>query len=301
MVISLYTLAPLIQYAESIKEDRYMTIEEMIRRKNELGLTNEEIARRSGVPVGTVQKIFGGFTQSPRYRTLQALEAVLKPDENVPVYADSGDRNAQENVNPQEKLLCEEQAAFGDPGQGHYTLSDYYKLPDDRRAELIDGVFYDMTAPHTDHQMILGQIYTRLLSCITEHHLNCIPFIAPTDVQLDCDEKTMLEPDVFVVCDRKKITKSHIYGAPDMAVEILSASTRKKDMNLKNWKYQNAGVREYWIVDPMKEKIIVYLYGDQPDISIYSFQDKVPVAISGGLCSIDFQEISAYIHFDSDN
>ncbi len=282
-----------------------MTIEEMIRRKNELGLTNEEIARRSGVPVGTVQKIFGGFTQSPRYRTLQALEAVLKPGESAPVYADSEDRNSQENGNTQENLLCEDQSAFGDHGsgknQGNYTLRDYYNLPDDRRAELIDGTFYDMTAPRTDHQMILGQIYTRLLSCIAEHHLNCIPFIAPTDVQLDCDEKTMLEPDVFVVCDRKKITETHIYGAPDMAVEVLSESTRKKDMTLKNWKYQNAGVREYWIVDPMKEKIIVYLYGDQPDISIYSFQDKVPVAISDGLCSIDFQEISAYIHFDSDN
>lgn len=83
-------------------------------------------------------------------------------------------------------------------------------------------------------------------------------FSAPVDVQLDCDEKTMVQPDVLVVCDREKIVPTHVYGAPDLIMEILSPATRKIDMNIKHSKYAAAGVREYWLIDPDKKKIVVY-------------------------------------------
>ena len=76
-------------------------------------------------------------------------------------------------------------------------------------------------------------------------------FSAPVDVQLDCDEKTMVQPDVLVVCDREKIVPTHVYGAPDLIMEILSPATRKIDMNIKHSKYAAAGVREYWLIDPI--------------------------------------------------
>ena len=138
--------------------------------------------------------------------------------------------------------------------QGEYTLEDYYALPEDRRVELIDGVIYDMTAPAWSHQDIAGEIFYQLKKYKEENQLRCSPGIAPIDVQLDRDNRTMVQPDVVIVCDRDKITNKVIYGAPDFVLEILSSSTRRKDMFVKAQKYCNAGVKEYWMVDPEKRK-----------------------------------------------
>lgn len=194
-------------------------------------------------------------------------------------------------------LLKDGSVVYHAKRQGEYTLDDYYAIPDDHRVELIDGVIYDMASPRMIHQLIAGQIYAQLLSCIAGHNPDCVPFIAPADVQLDCDSRTMLQPDVFVMCDRSRILDTHIYGAPDFVVEILSKSTRSKDMGIKQQKYDRAGVREYWIVDPDKKKVIVYIYGDDPDINIYGFTDTIPVAVSKGGCEIDFGKINDSVKF----
>lgn len=259
-----------------------MTIEEMKKQREALGLTYEELARKSGVPAATVQKVFSGTTKSPRYSTLQALEKVLRPEK-------------RSSVNPD--MIRDGNSVYQVKKQGEYTLEDYYKIPEERRVELIDGVIYDMASPLMIHQLIAGQLYAQLLFCISSHELGCVPFIAPADVQLDCDNRTMLQPDVFVVCDRSRILGTHIYGAPDFTVEILSNSTRSRDMYLKHKKYCEAGVKEYWIIDPDKKKVIVYLFGNDPDVNIYGFTDKIPVAISGGVCEIDFARINDYVKF----
>ncbi|MBQ7535333.1 MAG: Uma2 family endonuclease [Stomatobaculum sp.] len=183
------------------------------------------------------------------------------------------------------------------PRQGEYTLEDYYALPDEKRVELIDGVFYDMSSPRTDHQLIAGQIHAMLLNHITSKGGNCIPFIAPCDVNLDRDDRTMVQPDVMVICDRQSIQTRIISGAPDLAIEVISPSTRKKDMILKLHKYSHAGVREYWIVDPITERVIVYPFEEEDFIRIYGFDDKIPVGIFGGDCMIDFNNIKNYIAF----
>ncbi len=116
--------------------------------------------------------------------------------------------------------------------------------------------------------------------------------LSPSDVRLDCDNKTMVQPDLFVLCKGYDVDLQYYSGAPDLAVEILSPSTRSKDMLLKSYKYQNAGVREYWIVDPASEEVIVYDFTDKNLPSKkYTFSDKIPILISGGKCSIDFSKI----------
>ncbi len=85
--------------------------------------------------------------------------------------------------------------------QGEYTLEDYYALPDDQRVELIDGVLYDMSAPYTTHQIASFEICMQLAAYINSQKGLCRALFAPVDVQLDCDDKTMLQPDVLVVCD----------------------------------------------------------------------------------------------------
>lgn len=260
-----------------------MTVEEMRERKRELGYSYEQIAELSDVPVGTVQKVMGGITKSPRYDTLRALEEVF----------------TKKTVG----MVCEPQAAYmanEEPplkNQGEYTLEDYYALPDERRVELIDGVIYDMSSPTHIHQLVGGQIFKVFMNYIDKKKGKCIPAYAPLDVQLDCDDKTMVQPDVLIVCDRDKFERGVVYGAPDLIVEIVSKSTKKKDMTVKLSKYSAAGVREYWVVDPDRRKVIVYDFENDMDVAVYGFENKVPVRIFGGECEVDFREIYEYVAF----
>ena len=183
-----------------------MTIQEMKDRKRELGLSNEEIALRSGVPFSTVQKIFGGITTSPRSKTIKALEAVLSRVEQ------------KGSIIQEESLIQEEPLAYRTKKQGEYTLEDYYAIPDERRVELIDGVLYDMETPSVIHQRILGLLHLLFEECISSHEGDCEVFLSPCDVQLDRDEKTMLQPDLFVLCREYDLKGRSIPGAPDLTV-----------------------------------------------------------------------------------
>lgn len=254
-----------------------MTIKEMQERKKELGLTYAQIAERSGLPVGTVQKVLGGITLTPRYDTIMALESVLGEEQPMAVRESAAPYNVKK--------------------QGEYTLEDYYQFPDDVRLELIDGVIYYMSSPTSAHQLIGGYIYSRLLQHVLNNGGQCLPMIAPMDVQLDCDEKTMVEPDVLIVCDRDKIINRCVYGAPDFIIEILSKSTKKKDSVIKLNKYLNAGVREYWMIDPMKKKVIVYDFDHDEYPVVYGFDGKVPVGIWNGDLAIDFAEVYDHVKF----
>ena len=162
---------------------------------------------------------------------------------------------------------------------------------------MIDGVIYDMAAPTNIHQIIGLEIGTILRDYIKKNKGLCIPLVAPLDVQLDMDDKTMVQPDVLVVCDRSKLKYGRLYGAPDFVVEVLSPSTRKKDMYTKLSKYANADVREYWIVDPETKRILVYNFEGDDFVNLYTFEDKVPVAVFEGKCIVDFAEIYEYIRF----
>ena len=102
----------------------------------------------------------------------------------------------------------------------------------------------------------------------------------------------MVQPDLFVICGEYDRNALCYEGAPDLAVEILSPTTRSKDMLLKLFKYQQAGVREYWIVDPKFNKVTVHYFDtEEYDPKQYSFKDVVPIEISGRQCSIDFKKI----------
>ena len=275
-----------------------MTISEMQERKREFGYSNEQLARLSGVPLSTVRKVMGGITKAPRHATVQALSRVLENG------TDAGDASGI-NPDPSGDALYEKHpaAVLAEPGaayavqkrQGEYTLADYLALPDERRVELIDGVIYDMSAPTGYHQLIAGQLYSMLLSYISGKNGKCLPFISPVDVQLDCDDRTIVQPDVLILCDLSKYTPERIVGAPDFVAEVLSKSTRSKDMFLKTQKYRTAGVREYWMIDPEKKVVIVYHFENEDEYAVYSFRDQIPVGIYEGDLKIDFAVIDDYV------
>lgn len=172
--------------------------------------------------------------------------------------------------------------------QGEYTIEDYQVLPDDVRAELIDGAFVYMEAPSVEHQDISVAITVEFELYIRSKTGTCKVFAAPIDVQLDCDDKTMVQPDIVVVCQKEKWNKKRIYGAPDLCIEIISESTRRVDYGLKVKKYMDAGVREYWIVDAKRESIVCYYFEGEDYPIFYTFENTVPVRIYGEDLKIDF-------------
>ena len=277
-----------------------MTIREMIHIKEDRGYSFSKLSEYTGIPAVTIQKIFSGKTKNPRKATLNALERVLKGDESL--YAGKAYSYGINGIHPDGHdndgvmMVRERKTAYGSKKDGEYTVEDYFALPEDYRAELIDGVFYDMATPGFVHQDIIGAIYYTFSNYIRNNKGKCRAIMAPSAVQLDCDDKTMLEPDLYVICDREKIRKFGIYGAPDFVLEVLSPSNRKKDMMLKMAKYGEAGVREYWIIDPEKRVLITYDFTDENMIPVVMpLMGSAPVLIYDGKLSIDLDEINDII------
>ncbi len=249
-----------------------MNVLQMKYYKRQKGYTFARLSELSGVPVSTIQKIFNGKTKSPRYDTLNALEDILKPVKQM------GDHVKM----PAAYMVSE----------AYYTLEDYYALPDEYRAELIDGVYYDMAAPSLLHQTVCMEVGYIIQKYLKENGEKRRVFIAPVDVQLDEDERTMVQPDLLIVNGKNKIRDRCIFGAPEFIMEVLSPSSEKKDAFVKLMKYQNAGVREYWMVDVCRGRIATYFFEEDVMPVFYEIKDTVPVKSCGDGLEINFAEVS---------
>lgn len=162
-----------------------------------------------------------------------------------------------------------------------YTEEDYYSLPENVRAELIDGRIYDMAAPSRMHQEILSFLHLEIGSYIRSKNGSCKVYPAPFAVKLFEDsDKTVVEPDISVICDLNKLTERGCTGAPDWIIEIVSPSTSSHDYVRKLNLYMNAGVKEYWIVNPMDRSVYVYfLQEDKFKTAAYTLNDSIKVNI----------------------
>ena len=178
------------------------------------------------------------------------------------------------------------------PQKQIYTEADYYALPEDVRAELIDGQIYYHSAPSRAHQEILSGLHATIYNYLKSKNSPCKVYPAPFAVKLRDDRKTIVEPDISVICAPDKLTDKGCTGAPDWIVEIVSPGNSSHDYVRKLNLYLDAGVREYWIVNPMEQTIFSYhLEKDSFKVKYYTFQDKIKVNIYDDLW-IDFQEIT---------
>ena len=172
----------------------------------------------------------------------------------------------------------------------HYTYADYLQWPDETRYELIDGEAFLMSpAPLVEHQEVAGEVYYQLRNQLDGQP--CRPYIAPVDVRLprkdeaDAAIDTVVQPDILVVCDPRKIDRRGVRGAPDWVLEVLSPSTAAHDQIAKRRTYERAGVREYWLVHPGDRTLTVYVLdnGQYGRPEIYELKDATPVGVLPGV------------------
>jgi Uma2 family endonuclease len=143
----------------------------------------------------------------------------------------------------------------------HFTYADYLEWEGPERYEIINGEAFMMASPTVEHQAISGEIFLQLANFLRGKP--CKVFSAPLDVRLfpeeDHSDATVVQPDLLVVCDTSKLSRASVDGPPDLVVEILSPSNTQKLMFLKFESYLNAGVREYWVLDPEQKKAQVHV------------------------------------------
>ena len=137
------------------------------------------------------------------------------------------------------------------------TYRDFLRFPDDGlRHELIGGVHYVTPSPAVVHQRLVGRLYLALSAALSESGLGEV-FLAPLDVVMS--KHDVVEPDVLVVLDEQRdmVSKAHVRGAPAIVIEVLSPGTRRRDDGVKRQLYERTGVREYWMVDPDRARVVV--------------------------------------------
>lgn len=177
-----------------------------------------------------------------------------------------------------------------------YTYADYLSWAEADRIQIIDGEAVVMqAAPSRKHQQVLTNLMLQLGNYLAGK--NCKVYPAPFAVTLDeeglpDDEiKTVVEPDITVICDPSKLTERGCSGAPDMIVEILSPTTARIDQIIKFNKYLQCGVKEYWIVDPETKVVLTYLLQNGKYVaSAYGESRKVKVQVLSD-CLIDLSKI----------
>ena len=180
------------------------------------------------------------------------------------------------------------------PLEKYYTYSDYLTWDDDIRYELIDGIPYAMAGASRAHQEIASEIHGQLYMFLRGEP--CKSYIPPFDVRLNAEsyDDIVVQPDIMVVCDMDKLDDKSCIGSPDMIVEVISPSSKRHDKETKYQIYQNAGVREYWIIDPAEQTVEAHVLESGKYIkSLYTQADTAPVHVLEG-CRIHLAEVFSF-------
>lgn len=251
------------------------------------GISQRELEKRSGIKQTQISKIERGEA-NPSLKTISRLFASMG---RVVYITDA--REVKKHKASDFPVVTDSVARYLDPAkqQGEYTIDDIERLPDGIMSELIDGIIYDFSVPSLAHQMVIQEIFKAFSRYIDDNAGKCKAFMGPTGVWFEEDNNDLLIPDMFVVCDETKLQKKGVVGAPDFVLEVLSDSTRSRDLNVKLNKYRAKGVKEYWIVDLKNQKLIVHDWAHTDIPVIYGMGDLVLVGIYDGALKIDMGKV----------
>ena len=290
-----------------------LTREELIKEKKKRKISVAQLSASTGIPAGTLAKIFSGATKNPRVDTVNALEqffrsghsrgdmesydgiipgksmdfdhctvndgilndGVIKGD--IPDDSIANGTRLNYSIGHASSMLCERAVKYGaEPAeQGKYTVRNLSTMPEGVPIELINGVLYDMASASLVHNEIAFYIRDCFNDHIRSKKGSCRAILAPTDVYILNDDSNVFVPDLSVVCDKTKLKEKGIYGAPDFILEVLSPSTCSKDMNIKFNIYKKAGVRELWYIDPMHRILIRHVFSANAAEAQAAFKDNV--------------------------
>ena len=167
-----------------------------------------------------------------------------------------------------------------------YTYADYLEWEGPERYQLLNGEAFMMASPSVTHQALLMELSAQFSNWLKGKP--CRVFAAPLDVRLfpeeDNSDDTVVQPDLLVVCDKDKIAKSSVNGPPDLVIEILSPSNTHGEQFYKFQYYLEAGVREYWVIEPEEKRVQVHIYENGHFLSSsYKGNDRIPVTILPGM------------------
>jgi Uma2 family endonuclease len=180
-----------------------------------------------------------------------------------------------------------------------YTYADYLTWKFEERLELFRGKIFKMSGANTKHQVVQGNLHLSIGNYLKKQK-KCRVFMPPYDVRLpahnrkkDHEITTVVQPDLCVICDPSRIDDRGILGAPDLVIEILSSGNSKKELRLKYELYEEAGVKEYRVVFPAEEAVLIYYLtpsGFFSDAKTHTAGDVINVKTIPGL-SIDVSDI----------
>lgn len=182
-----------------------------------------------------------------------------------------------------------------------YTYADYLSWSEDERVEIINGTPYSQAAPSRIHQKVLSELHRQIANFLVGKVCEVYP--APFHVVLDFekasneeDMENIFEPDITIVCDKAKLDDAGCKGSPDMIVEIILPSSARRDKMVKFNKYEQAGVKEYWIIEPQEKIVSVFTLQENQRYGrpgLYSDEDQIHVTIFDDLI-IDLQMVLSH-------
>ena len=302
-----------------------MKIDEIRQRKKKLKLTTYQLALLADLPQGTVSKILTGETKNPSYLTIEKIDETLQQEEmkaRLEAYTtamhkyfsehpeDEGDQKKFEEIYRSENNLNDapipfavskdgDTSIYGNLGlqNNRMTASQLHKMGESQELQLIDGSVIISQMAGASHQRMVKKLGRAISDFIDDNNGQCEVFDLGVNVYLNEDEYTLVIPDIVVICNPGQIDEKGIQGAPDWVIEVVSPSSRQIDYHKKLYKYMDAGVREYWIVDMDRQMVSVCINGEPMQVTIYAFEDTIPVFIYDGKLSVDMQTASSHISF----
>ena len=274
-----------------------ISVDEIRELKERRGYSVAKLSQYSGVPVGTIQKILNGATRQPRQATLLALQQVLTGREE-----DYDGKSMQYAMQASADCVRETAKYLKDarkeaPDTRSASL-DYLQSEEDQQ-ELIDGKLYDMGCPSLLHQELVHFLDIKLSDYIQKSRGKCRVLEGPVAVRMEGSDRFELVPDLIVLCDLTKRKKWGVLGGPDLVLEVSSASTKKRDMGIKLSTYMNMGVREYWILNPEQQILMVHHFESEEYIpEVIPLEGDTYVRIFGKDSSISLDELRKIIEED---
>ena len=183
------------------------------------------------------------------------------------------------NLTPANAYTYGGNLAMSLPSNTTYTADDYWNLPEGERAELIDGQLYALASPSRIHQEIIIELTYHFQHYIKSNKGNCKIYAAPFAVNLNANDQTFVETDISIICEPDKLSDRGCEGAPDLVIEVVSPSSHRMDYIKKTALYADAGVREYWIVDPATDQTTLYRFEETDAPDIIPFDQDIQVGI----------------------